>query len=85
MLGGLRDPATEEYRPIEALPVGKVTGMKLRDRGFDYAYHLIGQYMVNNMDDEATAFWLENEINIKRADIRDRVISTMRRWCERHL
>lgn len=85
VLGGLRDPTTQEYRPIEALPVGKVTGEKLRDCGFNYAYQLIGQYMVNSMDDEATDFWLENEIRIKRPDLRDTVISAMRRWCDWHL
>jgi hypothetical protein len=81
----MTDHRTEERTPIEAMPVGKVTGEKLRDRGFDYAHQLIGQYMVNNMDDEAMAFWLENEIGIKRPDPREILIGTMRKWCDRHL
>lgn len=62
-----------------------MTGWKLKDRGFDYAHQLIGQYMVNNMDDEATALWLENEIGITRPDLRKILIDTMRKWCDRHL
>ena len=67
------------------MPVGKITSEKLRDRGFDYAHQLIGHYMVNNMDDEAMAFWLKNEIGIKRPDLRSMLIDTLQQWGERHL
>lgn len=84
--GGLKDPATQEYLPITAMSgVGKVTGEKLIDRGFDYAYNLIGQYMVNSRDREATSHWLENEIGVKRPDLRAVILNTMDRWCDRHL
>lgn len=84
--GGLKDPATQEYRPVTDIAgVGKVSGEKLSDLGITYAYNLVGQYMVNNMDDEATSHWLENEIGIKREELRAHIIDTMRKWCERHL
>ncbi len=83
--GGLKDPATGECRPIIAMPIGKITGEKLIDRGLVYAYQLIGQYMVYGMDDAVTDQWLENEINITRPALRRTLIRTMRKWCDPHM
>jgi len=41
--------------------------------------------MVNNMDDEATDHWLENEVGVTRKDLRTTIIGTMRKWCDYHL
>ena len=81
----MKDPATQEFKPVTSMPVGKVTGEQLNDQGFVYAYQLIGQYMMNSMDDEATDHWLENVAGVKRKDIRATLVATMRKWCERHL
>lgn len=84
--GGLKDPATQEYVPVTHIGgVGKVTGEKLSELGFTYAYNLIGQYMVNGMDDEATSHWLQHEVGVRRRELRDDIIGTMRKWCDRHL
>lgn len=86
VLGGLKDPATQEYYPVTSMGgVGKVTGEKLCDLGFSYAYNLIGQYMVNSLDEEATSHWLENEVGVKRKELRTQILNTMNKWCERHL
>eukprot|EP00035_Acanthoeca_spectabilis_P019881 m.430054 g.430054 ORF g.430054 m.430054 type:complete len:105 (+) comp17111_c0_seq1:215-529(+) len=83
---GLKDPSTQEYKKcIEMGGVGEVTAKKLSDLGFDYAYNLIGQYMVNNMDDEATNHWLENEVGVKQKNLRASIVGTMRKWCDQHL
>ena len=82
---GITNMVTGEKVLITALPVGKVTGEKLKDHGFYYVHQLIGQYMVNSMDDEATSHWLENEIGIKRPDLRELLIGMMRKWCDRHV
>lgn len=85
-MSGMKDPATQEFKPVTDLGgVGKVTGEKLIDLGFTHAYQLVGQYMVNSLDDEATDHWLENEVGIKRRELRECLIGTMRKWCERHL
>jgi predicted flap endonuclease-1-like 5' DNA nuclease len=83
---GLKDPATGEYVSVTKIwGVGKVTGEKLADAGFVYAYQLIGMWMTNSMDAEATDGWLENEIRVKRPELREAIISTMQKWCDRHL
>jgi hypothetical protein len=41
--------------------------------------------MVNSIDDEATSHWLENEIGIRRPNLRELIVGTMRKWCDRHM
>jgi len=82
---GMTDRVTGEKVLVTALPLGKVIGERLARFGFNYAHQLIGQYMVCNMDDKAMDCWLRDEIGIKRSDLRQVVINTMRKWCDRHL
>ena len=83
---GLRDPATQEFRPVTAIGgVGKHTEARLAELGFPYAYQLIGQYMVNSLDDEATAHWLETEVRVLRKDLRRTIVRSLAMWCDRHL
>jgi hypothetical protein len=83
--GGLKDPLTQEYKPCTAIAgIGDVSSIKLKEVGFIYAYHLVGQYMVNNMDDKATVYWLEHEILIARKELRDTIVRSLRLWCDRH-
>lgn len=84
--GDLKDPATQEYLPVGIIAgVGRVTELKLKDCGFSFAYQLIGQFMVNSFDAEATEHWLENEIGVMRPELRHMIIRSMALWCERHL
>jgi len=76
---------TGEKVLITALHVGNVIGEKLMKIGFNYAHQLIGQYMVCNMDDKAMDCWLRDEIGIMQSDLRQVVINTMQKWCDRHL
>jgi hypothetical protein len=41
--------------------------------------------MVSSLDDEAMDHWLENEVGVKKKDLRATVVGTMRKWCEAHL
>lgn len=84
--GDLKDPATQEYLRVGRVAgVGRVTEFKLIDRGFSFAYQLIGQFMVNSLDAEATEHWLEHEIGVKRPDLRHTIVRSMTLWCDRHL
>ena len=86
VLSSMKDPITQEFKPITDLAgVGKCTGEKLISLGFEYAYQLVGHYMVSSMDDEAIDHWLEEEAGIKRSELRATIINTMRKWCEHHL
>lgn len=83
---GLTDRDTGERLPIEAMAaVGSVSGAQFRDAGYDYVYQLVGEYMVNSMDDEATDHWLRNKIGIRRPDLRQTIVRTLQMWCERHI
>jgi hypothetical protein len=83
---GLRHLDNQEFKKCTELGgMGKITAEKLAELGIVYAHNLIGQYMVNNMDDEATSHWLKTEIGVARDDLRATIIATMRKWCDRYL
>jgi len=83
---GLKDPVTQEYKLVADMGgIGKVSEMKLGALGFTYAYQLIGHYMVSSLDDEAINHWLEHEVGVNSANVRNTIIGTMRKWCEAHL
>lgn len=82
---GTTDRVTGEKVLLTAMPIGKVIAEKLNRFGFVYAHQLIGQYMVYNMDDKVMDRWLRDEIGINRSDLRQVIINTMRKWCDRHL
>ena len=49
-------------KPVtECAGIGKVLGEKLKDNGFEYAYNLVGQYLLFNKDVETLQDWLKEE------------------------
>ena len=83
---GLKNATTQELKLVSEIEgIDKAAELKLAEAGILHACQLIGQYMVNSMDNEITDYWLEHTIMIKRPDLREVIINTMQKWCDRHL
>merc|ERR1712047_191059 len=49
----------EEKSVTECAGIGKVLGEKLKNAGFEYAYNLVGQFLLFNKDVDTMQEWLK--------------------------
>ncbi len=61
--------------------VNEQAAVQLRQLNFTKAYHLLGQFLVLDKDEEMFKSWLEDEItNLTQYNIHD-IYITLRDWC----
>eukprot|EP00041_Stephanoeca_diplocostata_P003135 m.32099 g.32099 ORF g.32099 m.32099 type:complete len:99 (-) comp14078_c0_seq1:182-478(-) len=81
---GLKDPATQEYKAIDTIGgVGDVSAGKFKAKGYNYAYNLVGQFMLFSLDEELMMDFLEDFQPKKQH--RASIVATLKMWCDQHL
>jgi hypothetical protein len=64
--------------------IGAIYGEKLRAKGFEKAYHLLGQFLVMSRDQEVFISWLQKEIGFSDKHAHQ-VSCCMGEWCNNNL
>ncbi len=73
-------------KPVEAIAgVGDKAKVLLNERGYIYAYNLVGQFLVLNKDEALFNEWLISNACSMNNIMRDNCISCIKTWCERFL
>ncbi|XP_070183091.1 barrier-to-autointegration factor-like [Littorina saxatilis] len=85
---------TQKHRDFAAGPMGKklvtdlagigpILGAKLRDKGFKYAYNVVGQYLVLNKNEEKFKDWLCKKCPADAGQQND-CFNCVKGWCDAH-
>jgi hypothetical protein len=68
--------------PIDAIAgIGAVYGEKLKSQGMEFAYNLLGQFLILNKDKDAFSDWIEATIGMTSKHI-DTCIKCLQIYCE---
>lgn len=65
----------------ECAGIGKVLGQRLKDLGYEYAYNLVGQFLLFNKDMETLEEWLKEEIKANKKQCHD-CAHCIDQWCQ---
>lgn len=86
----IREPLKDAkgiYKSVDT--IGGITdkaGEALKKRGFEKAFHLVGQYLVLNMDEELFIQWLKDLLEEENVKVQDRYLDSAYRsiyeWCK---
>ncbi|XP_031549536.1 barrier-to-autointegration factor-like [Actinia tenebrosa] len=72
-------------KPVTELAgIGEVLGGKLKDKGFDYAYEVLAQFLKLKKDEEQFRKWLEDLVNANKKQSSD-CYTCLKEWCIAHL
>merc|ERR1712043_55068 len=64
--------------------IGEVLGGRLKDKGFDKAYAVLGQYLVLKKDEEMFTEWLKDTANANSKQSGD-CFKCLQEWCDAFL
>eukprot|EP00054_Salpingoeca_dolichothecata_P036925 m.9261 g.9261 ORF g.9261 m.9261 type:complete len:98 (+) comp7155_c0_seq1:164-457(+) len=82
----MKDASTGEYKDIITVAgVGPAAKGHLEKKGFTKAFHLLGQFLVFNMDEESFAAWLSTEVPSMSSAHRNDCYVCLKKWCENNL
>lgn len=68
----------------ELAGIGEVLGTRLKERGFDKAYVVLGQFLVLKKNQELFADWLKDTIKANSKQSND-CGTCLQEWCENFL
>lgn len=81
---GLKDSRTQEFKCVTSIGgIGKVAGDKFKADGIEFAYNLVGQFMVFCCDEDLMDEYLATYIT--QSNRRASAVKTVRMWCDRQL
>ena len=73
-------------KPVEAIDgIADKAKSILNEKGFEKAYHLLGQFLVLSKDELIFDAWLQTEVSSMNSDHRGRCIYCLKVWCENNL
>ncbi len=77
---------TMKDKPVEAIAgIGDRPKAILGEKGFDKAYHLLGQFLVLSKDPTVFDAWLQTEVTSMNSKHRGDCVECLREWCEKNL
>lgn len=72
-------------KPVTELAgIGEVLGGKLKDKGFDFAYVVLGQFLLLKKDEEMFREWLKDLVNANKKQSLD-CYTCLKEWCDAFL
>lgn len=72
-------------KPVTELAgIGPVLGEKLKEKGFDQAYVVLGQFLLIKKDEEMFRDWLKDLINANKKQSGD-CYNCLKDWCDAFL
>ena len=88
----IREPlydAVHIYKSADTIGgIGDNAAIVLKKRGFEKAFHLIGQYLVLDMDEQLFKKWLTDLLEEENIKVQDKYLDSVYRsiseWCGAH-
>eukprot|EP00052_Salpingoeca_macrocollata_P030511 m.319811 g.319811 ORF g.319811 m.319811 type:complete len:100 (+) comp23478_c0_seq1:66-365(+) len=79
-----------EYKDVETVGgIGPKAADALKKRGFSKAFHLLGQFMLLNMDQEMFSEWLKEQMKEEKVELQDRYVQScfrsLKGWCDNNV
>lgn len=72
-------------KPVTELAgIGQVLGDRLKEKGFDQAYVVLGQFLILKKDEEMFKDWLKDLINANNKQSGD-CYNCLKDWCDAFL
>ncbi len=77
--------------PMKNKPVEAIAGISdkdktiLNEKGFKYAYHLLGQFLILSKDVTVFDVWLQTEVPSMNSKHRGTCTMCLTEWCEKNL
>jgi nucleotidyltransferase/DNA polymerase involved in DNA repair len=74
-------------KPVEDIPgIGEAHGKKLREQGFDKAYKVLGQFLLQGKNKEAFVDWLRETAKVTERDaIGLQSYNAIKEWTDGHV
>lgn len=73
-------------KPIEAVPgIESVYLVKLKEKGYEKAYHLLAQFLIVSKDETIFETWFESEIGMINEKCLKDISGALSEWCKKNL